>query len=175
MLTRGLYLAITDDDLKTLRRTKDGPERRQLLMVWEEEWPDQWWCSTDKSWKILSRVLGYLPGPGEHRPEIGLGLGHDMFYGKSIHRPHFYVVGLIKNDWLPSMVDTLDTLDDQSFRNLYFSIPADWRRYFSEYHHVDLLAEGRCEGYWFWLQKIRRFFKNAAATDRHVIFTAFNC
>jgi hypothetical protein len=173
-----MFHAITDEDLKQMRRTKDGPLRRDLIREWDERWPEEWRCSTDKAWKFISIALAFQPGPGGGRPEIGLGLGGDIFYGKSLHRANFYVIGLVPSAWLPAIVKALEDIDEQKYRGLYFSPEAQGdfaARCFGEVHGIDPTEERWCKYSWTWLQRIRALFRKAMEAGRHLVFSADNC
>lgn len=179
MLTRGMFHAVTDDDLKQLRRTKDGPLRRDLIVLdWDERWPEEWRCSTDKAWKFIFVALAFQPGPSGGRPEIGLGLGGDMFYGKSLHRANFYVIGLVPNAWLSDIVSALDAIDEEKYRALFYSpqAQADFAgRCFKEVHGIDVTEDRWCTYSWQWLLKVRELFRKAVESGRSVVFSAENC
>ncbi|HZZ80239.1 MAG TPA: DUF1877 family protein [Gemmataceae bacterium] len=178
MLTRGIFHAITDDDLKELRRTKDGPKRRKLVQEWDERWPLEWRCSTDKAWKFLYIALAFQKGPAGGRPEIGQGLGADMFYGKNLHRANFYVIGHVPHAWLPEIVSFLDGLDVAIYHGLYFSPEAQGRFAaccFPQVHGINATEERWVEYTWNWLQTIRDLFRRALDGKRSLIFNAHNC
>ncbi len=179
MLTRGEFHAVTAEDLKQLRRTKDGPQRRDLIeMDWGERWPEKWRCSTDKAWKFLHVVFAHQPGPSGGRAHYGLGLGGDMFYGQSLHRANFYVIGLVPNEWLPDILRYLNSLDEQHYRELYFSTDvqrAFAHRRFQEDHGIDTTETRWCDYTWGWLQTMRELFSRSADAGRSLVFSAENC
>lgn len=190
MLSRGIFHAVTDDDLKRIRSTKDGPKRRELVLEWDEIWPEEFRCSTDKSWRFISVALSYQPGPCGGRPdeyrkrrssdghEIVLGLGKDMFHGKSLHKPNFHVIGLVPNEWLPDIVNSLESLDEARYRELYFSAEVQSEfacRCFIENHGIDPTEDQWCDYSWTWLQRIRVLFRKALVSGRSLVFSATNC
>jgi hypothetical protein len=177
MLTRGVFHAVTDDDLKQLRRTKDGPKRRDLIEQWDERWPKEWRCDTDKSWKFLVAVLAGKPGP-TRSAEFGFGLGSDMFYGQSLHRPNFYVIALVPNEWLIDIVNSLDAIDEERYWVLFHSrgTQSSFSCFsFQVTHGIDT-TDDRWRTYsWKWLKKIRSFLRKALKAKRSVVFSAENC
>jgi hypothetical protein len=178
MLSRGIFHAVTRDDLKQLRRTKDGPARRNLILQWDEEWPDEWRCSTDKAWKLISVALAFQAGPSEGGPEVGLGLGIDMFYGNCLHRADFYVIGHVPVDWLPEIVNSLEAIDEERYRDLYFSpeVQGDFvGRCFRNVHGIDTTEDRWREYSWKWLEKIKVIFRKARDDGRVLVFSADNC
>jgi len=178
MLTRGMFHAVTSDELQQLRRTKDGPMRRNLLMEWDEIWPEEWRCSTDKAWKLICVALAFQPGPSGDRPEIGLGLGADMFYGKTLHKANFFVMGHIPREWLPEIVNALKAIDRQKYHDLYFSTEAQAHFAgccFLQVHGIDASEDRWCQYSWNWLDKIRVLFCNALDGKRSLVFSAENC
>ena len=177
MLSRGLYLAIEPDDIKTLRRTKGDVARRNLVAEWEETWPSDWSCDTDKAWKLISRALGHFPGPAGENEHVGLGLGYDMFYAKTLHRAQFYIIGLVSNDWITAVCETTRRIDSAEFREAYFSreVIQDFEpAVFKEVHGFDPIDEERCSYAWHWFDNIQVFFERVNSTDRSVVFTAEN-
>ena len=178
MLTRGVFHAVTSDDLKQLRRTKDGPARRRLVRDWFEQMPEEWRAETDKAWKFLFITLAFQAGPSGGNAEIGQGLGADLFYGKSLHRANFYVIGHVLADWLPFTADALDAIDENKFRELYFSHQVQDRFAhvcFQINHGIDPTEDRWREYAWSWLQKIRALLAKAKDDGRSLVFHADNC
>jgi hypothetical protein len=178
MLTRGMFHAVTAQDLRELRRAKDGPQRRQLIQEWDERWPDEWRCSTDKSWKFISIALSFQEGAAKRNPQSGLGLGFDLFYEKRLHRAEFYLITLISHEWLVEIVPALEAFDELSYRNLYHSeqVQAEFESHrFRANHGIDPADDQRREYSWRWLQRIRDLLRKALDGGRSAIFSAENC
>lgn len=177
MLSQGKFHAVTSDDLRELRRTKDGPLRRQLITEWDERWPEEWRCSTDKAWRFIYVALAFQPGPGGGGSDIGYGLGADLFFGRSLHRPNFYVIGHVPADWLPQMVGALGAIGEQEYRELFFA-PEPQGLFrdicFKQNHGIDP-TEDRWRVYsWGWFQTIRELYARALAGGRSLVFSAEN-
>ena len=101
-----------------------------------------------------------------------------MFYGKSLHRPNFYVIGLVPWEWLLSIRESLTALDEGAFKAIYFSAALQTAfniRRFYQLHEIDPTEDPWRQYSWLWLQRIRDLLCRAADERRSLVFTAENC
>lgn len=166
MLTRGLFFALTDAELKQLRHAKGDPTRRALVALWEEEWQTEWLCETDKAWRYIQYTIGknYLLS---RNPPLAI----DLFFGKSLHRAHFYIIGLHEHGKMQSLIEEINQIDETRFHQLFNDriTQARWMRVFGE-----PLDTTRVTYVWHWLAKIQEFFNRCFVARRHIIFTAYS-
>lgn len=165
MAGRGLYFALTEPELKTLRRAKGDPARRAVIADFEERWPHEWLCETDKAWPHIASVLrGHLLNPRDHPPPI------ELFFCKSLHKAHFYVMQLFDLKQLAAVIHLLKPVDEKLFRALFAD---EIGRMKEGLGGIDpFLDLNKVDYAWHWLAKIKGFLPRALEAKRPVIFTA---
>ena len=160
MACRGVYFALSDEDLKKLLKAKDDQERLSILQdEIEQKWDEEWLYEMDKSWDALHRCLtdGSLGFNKGAKPLSLCVLG-----GKQLYSGDDYIVSLKTPSEVADLARALPSITEQDLRKRYFALPSDYGMNFDEQDF---------QYTWDYLSGLPDFFAKAAAAGRHVVFT----
>lgn len=160
MGSRGVFFALTGEQLTALLAAEDDDDRRQVLADVEEAWDTEHLAECDKSWDALHRALGdgtLTPGAGAYP------LDHCVLGPVQLLDDEDDVVSLVTPAAVVDVARALEALTEEGFARLYRTVvPPD---YAPEYGDEDL-------GYsWDWFQEIRELYRRAAQEGRAVVFS----
>lgn len=157
-LSRGLFVAVTREELRQLRRRSRDAERRTFVRELEERWSPEWTCGTDKAWRFLWLLLD---DPRTSAPKV------DLFFEKSLHRAQFHVLTLLDGVALDRAARALSDIDGAEVRARFETwSAAELHRYLGEV----FVPEASYLVHWY--ERIRAFIPRASRAGRPVLFDA---
>ena len=160
-MSLGMHFAITDDDRRQLLQM-EGDDEGLSEFVHEviEERDDEYNVETDKAWDAIHRSLT----DGRLVFDNGTGpLNLAVLGGRLLTSGGDELVVLVDKDQVPAVAEALTAVTEQSLRACYERIDAaDYPEFGDE--DFDYTWEDFAD--------LTDFWRRAAASERHVIFTA---
>jgi len=160
---RGIHLAIDRDEAKRVFGFRDENDRLQFL---HEELEEKLLgtprgCETDKAWEAIHDCLTIDPGdPADGAPPLEQTvLGGRPLYGGEDH----YLL-LVRPDLVPIIAAGLESIDRVELRRRYDSLATGA----DEGKH----GEEHFEYVWSRFERLREFYRRAAAEGHAVLFSA---
>ncbi|MEX2173541.1 MAG: YfbM family protein [Pirellulaceae bacterium] len=161
----GVHFALTSDEVQKLKSFSDDEDRLNFMQAELEEHychaQPEMSCETDKAWDAIHRALtdgriGYTNGEPP--------LSHVILGGELLYSGDYYIMSLKSQEQVREIASALDKMSEDDFRVRYFLInPSDYGRPVDEEDF----------GYtWHWFEKLRDFYRSAAANGRFALFTA---
>src|SRR5688572_23606666 len=118
MGSRGVFFALTDDQLEALLAAEDDDARAEIIGQIEAAWDVDWLAECDKAWDAMHRALGdgtLVPLDGDDPlGQVVLGTG-------SMMDDEDAWVSLVPPDDVPDVARALDALDAEAFALRYRS------------------------------------------------------
>lgn len=165
MACRGVFFAMTEDEVACLRSQPSERDRLDYLVEHIEESyfadHEEYLAESDKAWDAMHRCLadGELTWDGGDYP-----LNHVVLAGELLYTKPDYIMSLKSPEQVRKIAAALPAVAESEFRRRYFAI--DPESYGCPVDETDF-------GYtWEWFQNVRRLYGLAAAEGRHVLFTA---
>jgi hypothetical protein len=157
----GVHFALDDDDAVMVLTCRGDESLMEVLEEIEERWDKDWLQETDKAWDAIHRCLtdGTLDCERHATP-----LGKCVLGGRHLHRGDDYIVCYLTPEEVREVATAIEPIDEAWMRNKYDGL----RR--TDYG--DFVAEIDCDYTWEWFSELQAFYRRAANTGRHVIFTA---
>ncbi len=160
MACRGVYFAISDEELKRLLNAKDDEQRLSIFQdEIEQKWDEEWLYEMDKSWDALHRCLadGSLGMDNDPKPLSLCVLG-----GRQLYSGDDYIISLKTTLEVTDLARALSSISQQDLLKRYFAIAPDYA--------MDL-NEQDFQYTWDYFSGLPEFLAKAASAGRHVVFT----
>lgn len=164
MSCRGIYLALSDEDVAALLAKGDDEERLAFLHEDLEERyfadPQTYLAECDKAWDAMHRALtdGSLDDAAGEYP-----FAHVVLAGRQLYGDDDQILSLKTPAQVRDVATAIDRVTEEQFRARYESIDPD--SYGMELSDEDF-------GYtWEWFQGVRDLFRLAASENRHILFS----
>jgi len=164
---RGVYFALTEDDVKKLIGANGDVEVREVIQEdIEQRWDEQWLQETDKAWDAMHRCLtdGTLVCKGKSILEKCV-LG-----GKQLYRGDDYIFSFLTPDEVKEVYEALKPIEQKWFRKKYFGLKKKFL-FFDLTEYDGPLDEVDFEYTWSYFEDTRKFFEKACKARRAVVFT----
>lgn len=162
-MSRGLHIALTEDELATLRAAGDDDARRAALFAIEDAaFPGGRAQESDKAWFAIHLALtGKMPLRDADRSTYPLD--RVIMGGEKIFGADDFIMRLIAPAEVADAAPALAAIDDGRLRDLY-----DARCNIDDY--LDYGDED-FEYTLSWFEGVKEFFAREAGTGRHVLFS----
>jgi Domain of unknown function (DUF1877) len=160
MACRGLFIAITDEELEELQTIEDEDERVEFTTaVLEERYfgtPNA--CETDKAWDAMHRCFNDTAQVFDASAPLNV----TVLGGQPLSAGPNYIIVAKTPLQVRAVAEALDGIDQSEFRARYSRIDQD------QYEHP--LSDEDFEYTWQWFEDVRRFYQHVATTGRPVLF-----
>ena len=164
---RGVYFALTEDDVKKLvGADSDVTVKKVVQEDIEERWDEDWLQQTDKAWDAMHRCLtdGTLVCKGKSIMEKCV-LG-----GKQLHRGNEYIVSFLTPGEVKHVSEAMNSIGEEWFREKYFGLKKKFL-WFDLTEYDGPLNEDDFGYTWSYFKETKAFFRKACRAGRAVIFT----
>ncbi len=164
---RGVYFALTENDVQKLVGANNDAEVLEIVQEdIEERWDKEWLQETDKAWDAIHRCLtdGTLVCKGKSILEKCV-LG-----GKQLHQGNNYIVSLLNPTEVKEVSEALKSINEDLLRKKYFGLKKKFL-WFDITRYDGPIGEEDFSYTWSYFEAIRMFFGKASKADRSVIFT----
>ncbi|MFN0204340.1 MAG: DUF1877 family protein [Bacteroidia bacterium] len=171
MTARGVFFAIDDTTLKSLRGTKGDPKRRRFIRDLEETIEREHKQDTDKAWRILQSICwaGHDFDYAEGLNRADFNLLSTLFYqAKMLHKAERYIINWVPKNELASYIAILDKVTEINLKQRY----EDMNNGLGHFQYA--LSDVQFDYMYAWFLKIRTFIKQTYSQQLHLVFTVAN-
>jgi Domain of unknown function (DUF1877) len=160
MPRKGVFFAITPDELKQLEAFPDDEARKLFVRdVIEDAWDEDFTQEVGTSWEALHRCFG--DGSCDHKP-AATPLAKAIFGGRQLHSDlTWYVINLVEPAEVAAVAQALAQVTPEWLTERYNAIGPDSAHH-NEQDKKDALN---------WFKGLPEFYARAAKAGRAVIFT----
>ena len=167
MPCRGVYFALTEDDVKKLMAADGHAAVKEIIQEHiEERWDENWLQETDKAWDAMHRCLtdGTLVCKGK------TVLEKCVLGGKQLHQGSEYIISFLTPVEVNEVSETLKPIEQAWFREKYFGLRKRFL-WFDLTEYDGPIDEDDFEYTWSYFEQTRKLFEKASRAGRAVIFT----
>jgi len=159
MACRGVYFALTTDDVRQLLAADDNESVLAVLETVDRRRDEIWLQTVDKTWDAMHRCLsnGTL-----YYDEGEYPLNRTVLGGKHLYDGDEYVIAYVAPNEVKEVAAALTPIQELEFRRRYDAIDPD--DYDGEHGDVDFGAT------WEYFRHVRDFYARAASAGRAVVF-----
>jgi hypothetical protein len=164
---RGVYFALTEDDVKKLMGADNDAHVKEVIQEdIEQRWDKDWLQETDKAWDAMHRCLtdGTLTCEGKSILEKCV-LG-----GKQLHQGGEYIVSFLTPGEVKDVSEALKPISQDWFRKKCFSLKKKFL-WFDMTDYEGPMGEDDYGYTWSYFEETRKFFQKASEAGRAVVFT----
>jgi hypothetical protein len=160
----GVHISLSADEVSALRAVAESERVDYFYEAIEDEYfanHEDRVAETDKAWDAIHRTLtdGEMSWDGGDYP-----LNHVILGGERLYRQDDFVMVLKTPGQVRDVAAALCGVTEADFRENYFAIDPD---------HYGFEVNDEDFGYtWYWFERLRSFWMQAAREERYILFTA---